>query len=852
MGKTSLMHAWLWALAVDTARRAQNPGHRRIVPMRYVVVVDRRAVVDDTTAAALRLRAAIDRPATEGVPALAAVTEILRGLKGAGEVLEVGQLRGGMPEKPENVRHPAAPAIIVGTIDLCLSRLLWRGYGVAPARRSIEAALMGIDCLLVLDEAHIAAQAMTTLRMLDRQARDETRFGDAVPARQVIEMTATPQATTSPFDYEAEFAARPELRQARQRRRSIPVRVVATDAKTADAGMGKVLGEIALEPGQMTLVYANTPAVVKKLTTAFSKAPAAKKTQYHLHAAIGGMPEYASARSLTGLDAYRTGSAERAEACALALFTNQALEVGADLDADHLVTAVCSAAALVQRLGRVNRVGARSTGSITIVVGNGAPEPVYGEAAAELGAALAERAPATLGELEDFLATGPGERWNPPAAVSAVLPRHDFTSYTSTAGSPHEVPVQRWLRAPQEDAAEIQVAFRDSLTLIEDPTALVEHIETCPPLPGEIWTVPLPAAATLLTASVKNASRVLLLDPSRAQPINIAPTKEDLRPGWILICEPVAAAFDLPHAGADLIAALDPAARPFNLAEVTADGTPARDEDDDAHVERMATLVTGARGGDIDAAAAYITAGGQVEDIAPVFTAWPLTDAAGESTGWVQVRRSRGVAETIPSHPVLLTEHQAAVGAIAGDWARAVGLPDAVVEDIATAGLHHDDGKCEEIMQTELRYFVRPDGQLGMLDPVPGGLAKSLLPRHWWPRVRAMSGIPTRWRHEAASAERVDHGLVEGTIQAHDPDLVRHLVLTHHGFFRGSGPSLEDSSAPVPAYQDPTRPQWTDQPEAFTALSTRYGPYTLALAEAIVRLADWQASRDHATEQEQS
>lgn len=851
MGKTSLMHAWLWALAADTARLTRAPQQTRRVPMRYAVVVDRRAVVDDTTATAHRLAHALAQPTNQMPPALAAIAQILQGLGAGDPVLEVRQLRGGMPDKPENVRHPATPAIIVGTIDLVLSRLLWRGYGVAPARRPIEAALVGIDCLIVLDEAHIATQAMTTLRILERQAREETRFEGTVPARQIIEMTATPHTATRPFDFEAEFAARPELRAARERRRATPVCIVNTGAKTGDAGLMKVVTKIPLEPGRMTLVYANTPATVKKLAAAFAKAPVAKQTPHRAHAVIGGMPEYAGARTLAGLDAYRTGNPERIDALALALFTNQALEVGADLDADYLITAICSLAALVQRLGREDRVGARGTGTIIIVVGAGEAEPVYGQAAADLGAALLKRRPADLGQLEDFLAAGPADQWNPPAPIPAVIPRHDFTAYTATAGSPHEVPVGRWLRAPQDQAVEIQVAFRDSLTQIADPAVLVAHISACPPQPGEIWTVPLPAAAALLTQATKNGRRVLLLDPTGTQPPVLDPVKDDLQPGWILVAAPTTDAFDLPGAGADLLAILDPTRKPFTLVPETAppaEHDEGEGDEEGARAQKVAGYLAAARAGNIDAAAAYLAAGGEAGDLAPVFTAWPLTDAAGEATGWVQVRRTRGVAETIPTRPVSLTEHQELVGAIAKHWAKAVGLPTEVVEDIATAGLHHDDGKCAPVVQTELRYTVNEAGELSMLDPVPGGLAKSLLPRRWWPRVRALSGIPRLYRHEAGSAQELDVALAQGTVQAHDAELVRHLVLTHHGFFRGPGPAIEDAAVPIPIYQDPTATQWTDRVDEFAALSQRYGPYTLALAETIVRLADWQGSREHTTD----
>ncbi len=133
MGKTSLMLCWLWALAGDIRRCATDPGASRRVPLRYVVVDDRRVVVNDTIAAALRLADMMRSGTSVQSDAVAAVARTVRAWVDDDDeaLLEVRELRGGMPIKPENVRHPAAPAIIVGTVDLVGSRLLWRGYGVA-------------------------------------------------------------------------------------------------------------------------------------------------------------------------------------------------------------------------------------------------------------------------------------------------------------------------------------------------------------------------------------------------------------------------------------------------------------------------------------------------------------------------------------------------------------------------------------------------------------------------------------------------------------------------------------------------------------------------------------------------
>ena len=92
--------------------------------------------------------------------------------------------------------------------------------------------------------------------------------------------------------------------------------------------------------------------------------------------------------------------------------------------------------------------------------------------------------------------------------------------------------------------------------------------------------------------------------------------------------------------------------------------------------------------------------------------------------------------------------------------------------------------------------------------------------------------------------------LLEGTemfASAHDPQLVRHLVGAHHGFGRALTPLWSDPEPPTVA-------EWSGQAlgqgnpldwalldsgwiEQFADLNHRYGPWGLALLEAILRRA---------------
>src|SRR3989304_640001 len=114
LGKTAVMAIWLVARA-----------HGAPLPRRLVYVVDRRAVVDQATDVAVGLR--------ESVGPDAAFKQAL-GLE-QGRSLPISTLRGQHVDKKEWLEDPALPAIIVGTVDMIGSRLLFEGYGVSRKMR---------------------------------------------------------------------------------------------------------------------------------------------------------------------------------------------------------------------------------------------------------------------------------------------------------------------------------------------------------------------------------------------------------------------------------------------------------------------------------------------------------------------------------------------------------------------------------------------------------------------------------------------------------------------------------------------------------------------------------------------
>lgn len=165
MGKTAVIDVAVFALA----SQAHLAPEERTAPTRTFVVVDRRVIVDQTYERACRIQASLR---ANGVPVTAAVAARLRVVAGAaegGSPLAVVRMRGGTTWADQWLSSPAQPAVVCGTVDQLGSRLLFRGYGVGERRRPVDAALVGTDRLLVLDEAHLALPLVETIHAVSAE-----------------------------------------------------------------------------------------------------------------------------------------------------------------------------------------------------------------------------------------------------------------------------------------------------------------------------------------------------------------------------------------------------------------------------------------------------------------------------------------------------------------------------------------------------------------------------------------------------------------------------------------------------------------------------------------------------------
>ncbi|NDR52549.1 type I-U CRISPR-associated helicase/endonuclease Cas3 [Actinomyces sp. 565] len=464
MGKTSMLDVAVFLLALSAGGEAPaGLGRRRIF-----LVVDRRIVVDQAEAHGRHIADALEE-AVEGEVRFE-VAQRLRGLAGDEDhALRVVKMRGGATWDAAWLPRPDLPAIITGTVDQVGSRLFFRGYGVSKGRRPIDAALVGTDSVVMIDEAHLA-QAFTTSLASARQADRTCQLG--LPEGSVIHLSATsaerpgkdPGAWEASFDEDAHLRNRTAAQRLTAHKR---LTFIKSAEKKIVKDMAARVGELVGEPGSRVLAVCNTVArareVYEALTTGRTK--------------LGEVEVLLLMGRSRPLD--REGIAERVTELFGAgrepgdhkavLVATQTIEVGIDLDATDMVTETASWDALVQRFGRVNRRGDHDSASITVVEDRAKKPPVYGPAkvaTAEFLRKIAQNgldvSPLALRHLQEDVSR---DLISPRPLLPLLLPAH-LDAWARTNPAPvNDPPLDPYLHGINKAAARITIAWRDGLEI---------------------------------------------------------------------------------------------------------------------------------------------------------------------------------------------------------------------------------------------------------------------------------------------------------------------------------------------------------------------------------------------------
>ena len=349
LGKTAAMALWLIALAYGAK-----------LPRRLVYVVDRRAVVDQATRFAERLRRNMS----------AELADRLQMKVGS---LPISTLRGSFADNRDWLEDPSRPAIVVGTIDMIGSRLLFEGYGVSRGMRPYHAGFLGVDTLVLLDEAHLCPPFEALLRQVvsGRDGKLGPRPGaeSFTPPFRLMSLSATGRElmeipADSVFRLEERDAEEPVVHQRLTARKRLKVIELEDERQLTEC-----IARCAIELGDgdtpsRVLVYCHSRTDAVAVKESIDKECTKRRRAGEL--ADGHVSELLVGErrvyERTGLEAWLEsngflGGSKTPPGAPTYLVATSAGEVGVDLDADHMVCDLVAYERMVQRLGRVNRRG---------------------------------------------------------------------------------------------------------------------------------------------------------------------------------------------------------------------------------------------------------------------------------------------------------------------------------------------------------------------------------------------------------------------------------------------------------------------------------------------------------------
>ena len=365
LGKTACLDIAVWWLASQADRALKH----RTAPTRIWWVVNRRLLVDSTAEHARDLARRLHDPGSAELDdpkrhIIKCVAERLRSLWVDPDAppLDIISLRGGIASRPPT--DPARPTVILCTVPMYGSRLLFRGYG--SRRRSVDAAMAGADSLVLLDEAHLAEHLRGLIPALaDCHPEAEDLLGGTRSRPRVVSLTATGDAAQNErFDLDDEDKAHPVVRQRLDAAKPLRIEVAKGDPAKRLAEVAVDLLQGASAPAAC-LVFGNTPKTARDTFVRLGKVfERSRKVNPKAEILLltGRVREREAERIRDrirdpehGMATGRSTDAPRQRH--LIVVATQTLEVGADIDAEYLVTEGCGVRALTQRLGRLNRLG---------------------------------------------------------------------------------------------------------------------------------------------------------------------------------------------------------------------------------------------------------------------------------------------------------------------------------------------------------------------------------------------------------------------------------------------------------------------------------------------------------------
>lgn len=879
-GKSSVVDIHLFANALAAVGAAPR------VPRRLCVTVGRRALVDSQADRAREILKCMEDALADGSgepDILRRVAEALQSFqtrndeKGS-KPFETGHIRGELSNRNLPVTDISACAIIAATPDMYGSRALFRGYGSTKAARPRETALLAMDTVMVLDEAHMNRQLLHTTQRIAELQKREVNLG--VPTLQVVETTATPstedsESTTLGVDIEALDKPNDEkLRDRVYSHKELVLRPIDKwDGKpgnrvVVDAAVGAIKEFLAhREAGAGSKEAHTIGCIVNHVRTAIAIKEALVKSKVlekekEVLLLVGRMRPY----DLENLqEDHPNLFSTRGDESVKVVVATQTLEVGIDVDFADLVTELAPASSLAQRFGRVNRLGRRKDSKVVVI------EPASGDLVKK------DAPPYKAVDLSNAYAwlealSGTESPSVNPAAMVKYPPVQssperllyqrpewpDLLEFSRTDENPYDEPdLDLWLHDSLDaETAMGGVIVRDNLP--SNTSAAMEILKTSYFAPSDRETFPanLKILQEILDYQDEHGVKLrkflyrqgeisLWQDADHGEE-----NSQSLAPGDVLILD----MGSIPFTNQGI--AVTQRELPSKKDELKA--VPFLDDDElcvaELYVyEKCADREERFRkylGLSPDEVAELLDS--QASDGQKVIASELSTEAEGgqEVIAWYadvtddkkSIEGSDIAQELAPTDPVLLDDHQNDVAERTRQLAENLGLAPEFSEALELAAKYHDEGK------RDLRFQ-----QMLGADPEADALAKSghrSVAEAY--RARSRSALPRGWRHEQLSALMV--AASPQKVGEHR-DLVLRIIGCSHGhgrfsFAHDAGFLLKEGYLPEGTDYEALKEQatrlfnvgyWDNLMEQ---TSRTYGPYATAYLEAVERAADAQISRE--------
>jgi CRISPR-associated endonuclease/helicase Cas3 len=435
-GKTSLIPIWLLSLLYQ-----QQSLGRIVAPRRLVWVINRRAVVDQATEIAERIAAKFAEPCE--------LRSVLDSISVSGG-LGISTLRGEHEDNQEWSEDPSKPAIVIGTVDMVGSRLLFAGYGLSSRQRAQDAALIGNDVLLINDEAQLSPAFARLIRLIE-QARKRTDVAPLKPfyALQVSATLSDPSTADGLFQFDMDSEPSKNFQKVYKAKKTLHLREVT-------ANKNSEIVELAVRGrANRTTVMVDTPANARRIAEAICKATKSDRVltmtgtmRGYERDALTKNPLFACFTSANAIPDERVW-----------LVCTSAGESGIDMSCDLMITDLVPAERLIQRFGRLNRFGETSGEAVVVYSGE--------DVESDRGAATLRYLKGLHGDIScQMLSKNPA----PPEACSARagfarLHERDLQllSYTSIRHSRLKPTVDPFLHGDEKEQPYTEVAWRGEI-----------------------------------------------------------------------------------------------------------------------------------------------------------------------------------------------------------------------------------------------------------------------------------------------------------------------------------------------------------------------------------------------------